>query len=86
MIYGALPTITVMADEIDVDAMVKRFQARAKAVRQRGIPPVEGPDRKRFVDQARVDFMDYAMIGDAAASLDDGILTLRIDLRPTTAG
>jgi hypothetical protein len=26
--------------------------------------------------------MDYAMVGDAEASLVDGILTLRIDLRP----
>ena len=62
--------------------MIQRFKARAKAVRQRGIPPVEGADRKRFIDQARVDFLDYAMIGDAEATLDDGILTLRIDLRP----
>ena len=62
--------------------MIGRFRARAKAVRQRSIPPVEGPDRKRFVDQARIDFLDYAMIGDAEATLDDGILTLRIDLRP----
>ncbi|MGH8918321.1 MAG: hypothetical protein ACRD0H_08295 [Actinomycetes bacterium] len=61
--------------------MISRFQARAKAVRQRGIPPVEGPDRKRFVDQARVDYLDYALIGDAQAELADGILTLRIDLR-----
>lgn len=82
MIPAGLPTIASMADEIDVDAMVKRFQARAKAVRQRGIPPIEGADRKRFVDQARVDFMDYAMIGDAHAELADGILTLTIDLRP----
>lgn len=82
MIPAGLPSIASMADEIDVDAMVKRFQARAKAVRQRGIPPIEGADRKRFVDQARVDFMDYAMIGDAQAELADGILTLRIDLRP----
>ncbi len=62
--------------------MISRFQARAKAVRQRGIPPVEGPERKRFIDQARIDFLDYAMIGDAEASLEDGILTLRVDLRP----
>lgn len=82
MIPAGLPSIASMADEIDVDAMVKRFQARAKAVRQRGIPPIEGADRKRFVDQARVDFMDYAMIGDAQAELADGILTLTIDLRP----
>jgi hypothetical protein len=46
------------------------------------MPPVEGADRKRFIDQARIDFLDYAMIGDADASIDDGILTLRIDLRP----
>jgi hypothetical protein len=71
-----------MADDFDADAMVERFRARARAVRQRGIPPLEGPERKRFVDQARVDYMDYAMIGDATASLADGILTLSIDLRP----
>jgi hypothetical protein len=71
-----------VADDLDIDAMIQRFQARARAVRQRGIPPLEGPERKRFVDQARIDYMDYAMIGDAEASLDDGVLTLRIDLRP----
>jgi hypothetical protein len=26
--------------------------------------------------------MDFAMLGDAVAELDDGVLTLRIDLRP----
>lgn len=71
-----------MADELDVDGMIRRFQERAKAVRQRGVPPLEGPERKRFIDQARTDYMDYAMIGDAEATLDDGVLTLRIDLRP----
>lgn len=71
-----------VAEDFDVEAMIGRFQARAKAVRQRPIPPVEGPERKRFVDQARVDYMDYALIGDADASLRDGILTLRVDLRP----
>jgi hypothetical protein len=62
--------------------MIRRFQERAKAVRQRGVPPLEGPDRKRFIDQARVDYMDYAMIGDAEGQIEDGVLTLRIDLRP----
>jgi hypothetical protein len=71
--------------ELDIDAMINRFRARAKAVRQRGIPPVEGPERKRFVDQARIDFLDYAMIGDSEATLEDGILVLRIDLRPQPA-
>jgi hypothetical protein len=71
-----------MAAELDVDAMIKRFQARARAVRQRGIPPLEGPERKRFVDQARIDFQDYAIIGDATGNLVEGVLTLTIDLRP----
>jgi hypothetical protein len=71
-----------MAQDLDVDGMIARFAARAKAVRQRGIPPVEGPDRKRFVDQARIDFQDYAMIGDAVGRIEHGILTLTIDLRP----
>ncbi|HVA75069.1 MAG TPA: hypothetical protein VNF71_10965 [Acidimicrobiales bacterium] len=71
-----------MADELDADAMIERFKARAKAVRQRGIPPLEGPERKRFMDQARIDFQDYAIIGDATGRIDDGILTLTVDLRP----
>jgi hypothetical protein len=73
-----------MAAELDIDAMIKRFQVRARAVRQRGIPPLEGPDRKRFIDQARIDFQDYAMIGDATGVLEGGVLTLTIDLRPRT--
>jgi hypothetical protein len=72
-------------DEFDPAAMVERFRARAAAVRNRGIPPVEGPERKRFVEQAQLDFMDFAMIGDASAQLHDGILTLRIDLRPAAS-
>ena len=59
-----------MPPELDVDAMLQRFRDRAHAVRQRGVPPIEGADRKRFVDQARTDFMDYAMIGDAIATLE----------------
>ena len=65
--------------------MLNRFRERARAVRQRGLPPVEGPERRRFLDQARVDYMDYAIIGDASATLEDGVLTLRIDLRPESA-
>ena len=71
-----------MADELDVEAMVQRFRDRAKAVRNRGLPPVEGPERRRFMEAAQTDFQDFAMIGDAQASLVDGILTLTVDLRP----
>ena len=70
-----------MADAFDPAAMVERFRARAAAVRARGIPPIEGPERKRFMEQAQLDFMDFAIVGDADASLDDGVLTLRVDLR-----
>ena len=73
-----------MADDLDVDAMIQRFRERAKAVRNRGVPPLEGEERRRYVEQARLDFMDYAMLGDASGSLEDGILTLRVDLRPQT--
>ncbi len=71
--------------EFDLDEMLSRFRERAESVRRRNIPPVEGPQRQEFVKQARVDFQDYAMIGDATAELVDGVITLRIDLRPTPA-
>jgi hypothetical protein len=71
-----------MADSLDVDAMLTRFKERAAAVKKRNLPPVAGEERARFIEQAKVDFMDYAIIGDASASLTDGILTLTVDLRP----
>lgn len=71
-----------MADELDVEAMISRFRERAQAVKKRNLPPVAGPERTRLVEQARTDFRDYAIIGDAEGTLEDGILTLRIDLRP----
>lgn len=74
-----------MTDGLDVDAMIERFRERARAVRSRGVPPLEGAERKRFIEQARLDFMDYAMLGDATASIEDGFLVLRVDLRPKPA-
>ena len=71
-----------MADEFDPADMVQRFRTRAEAVRTRGLPPVEGPERQRFKEQAQLDFMDFAMLGDAEVSIEDGILVFRIDLRP----
>ena len=71
-----------MADEFDPQALVERFRARANAVRSRGLPPVEGPERERIKQQAQTDYMDFAMLGDAEPTLHEGILTLRIDLRP----
>ena len=66
--------------ELDVDAMIRRFRERAEAVRQRPLPPVAGEDRQRFVDQAELDYLDFAMIGDATWTFENGVLTLSIDL------
>jgi hypothetical protein len=73
-----------VAVEFDPAAMVNRFRERAAAVRRRGLPPVEGPERKRFAEQMELDYMDFAILGDATTELVDGILTLRVDLRPPT--
>jgi len=59
-----------------------RFRERAEAVRRRSVPPVEGPERQRFIEAAKIDFQDFAMLGDAVATLVDGVLRLEIDLRP----
>lgn len=75
-----------MADAFDPDAMIQRFRERAAAVRSRPLPPVAGEERSRFVEQAQTDFQDFAIVGDAQASLEDGILTLRVDLRPPSNG
>jgi hypothetical protein len=69
-------------EELDLEAMIARFRERAAAVARRGVPPVEGPERQRIMAQMRLDYQDFAMLGDAEARLDDGILTLSIDLRP----
>lgn len=64
----------------DPNEMITRFRERAAAVRRRPLPPVAGEERQLFIAQAETDFMDFAIIGDATATLDDGVLTLRIDL------
>ena len=65
--------------------MIERFRERAQAVRNRPLPPVAGPEKKRFMERAQIDYQDYAMIGDATGALEDGILVLRVDLRPPEA-
>ena len=72
-----------MAEELDVDAMLQRFRDRAAAVQDRPLPPVAGPERAKFVDQAQLDFQDYAIVGDATWEFTDGVLVLRVDLNPT---
>ena len=68
----------------DVDQMLTRFRERAAAVKRRPLPPVAGAERQQFIAQAAADFQDFAIIGDAHATMEDGVLVLRIDLRQGT--
>ena len=70
-------------DQLDVDAMLARFRERAAAVEGRNMPPVAGEERTRFIEQAQLDFQDFAIIGDAKWTFTDGILILTVDLRPS---
>ena len=71
-----------MAEELDLDAMLLRFRERAHAVKNRPLPPIAGAERAQFIRQAQLDFQDFAIISDASAAIEDGVLVLRIDLRP----
>lgn len=71
-----------MSDGLDIDAMLARFKARAEAVRARQVPPVEGEARRAFIEQSRLDFQDFAILADASGAIEDGVLVLRVDLRP----
>jgi hypothetical protein len=68
--------------EFDTDAMIARFKDRAQAVKRRPLPPVAGEERQQFITQAKVDYQDFAIVGDAEAMIVDGVLTLTVDLRP----
>ena len=70
-------------DQLDVDAMLERYRARAAAVEHRPLPPVAGEERMRFIEQAQLDFQDFAIVGDATWTFEDGILTLTVDLNPS---
>lgn len=71
-----------MAEGFDPEAMIARFRERASAVKKRNLPPVGGDERQMFIKQAEEDFMDFAIIADATPTLEDGVLTLTVDLRP----
>ncbi len=71
-----------MADGFNPQEMIKRFRERADAVKKRNLPAVGGEERRLFIEQAERDFMDFSIIADASVTMDDGILTMSIDLRP----
>ena len=64
----------------DPNEMIERFKDRAASVKRRPLPPVAGEERQAFLNQAQVDFQDFAIIGDAVASIEDCVLVLRVNL------
>ena len=66
--------------QFDIDAMLQRFRDRAEAVRKRGLPPVAGEGRRAFIEQAERDYTDFALVGNAAWSVEDDNLVLRVPL------
>lgn len=66
--------------QLNVDEFVERFRERADAVKDRGIPPLEGDARRVWIASAENDYMDYSLIGRAEWSVEDDALVLRIPL------
>ena len=66
--------------KLDMDEFLQRFTDRAEAVRERGVPPLEGAARKQFIEAAEKDYLDYSLIGSATWSVDKGELVLRIPI------
>ncbi len=66
--------------EFDVGAFLERFAGRAAAVKDRGVPPLEGDARRTFMASAQQDFTDYSLVADASWELEDEALVLRIPL------
>jgi hypothetical protein len=64
----------------DVDAFRERFRRRAEAVKDRGVPPLEGEARRKFLAGAQQDFVDYSLVADADVSIEDDALVLRVPL------
>lgn len=66
--------------QMNVDDFIERFQQRADAVKERGIPPLEGEARRQWIASAENDYMDYSLVGRADWSVEDDALVLRIPL------
>lgn len=64
----------------DVDAMIERYRVRADAVKDRPLPPVAGQERQKFIEQAEIDYTDFALIAHASWSVENNELVLRIPL------
>jgi hypothetical protein len=63
-----------------MDEFLQRFADRAEAVKERGVPPLEGQARKAFIESAEKDYLDYSLIAAASWTVEDGNLVLRIPI------
>jgi hypothetical protein len=63
----------------DPNEMIARFKERAASVKRRPLPPVAGEERQAFLTQAQTDFQDFAIMGDADVSMEEGVLVLRVN-------
>jgi hypothetical protein len=66
--------------QLDMEAFLQRFADRAEAVKERGVPPLEGQARKVFIESAEKDYLDYSLVASASWAVEDGHLVLRIPL------
>ena len=66
--------------QLDVEEFLARFRDRAAAVKDRGIPPLEGEARQQFIQQAEKDYLDYSLVGSSSWAIEDDRLVLRIPL------
>lgn len=66
--------------QLNVDEFLERFRDRAAAVKERGIPPLEGEARRTFIESAEQDFVDYSLVGSASWEVEGSSLVLRIPI------
>lgn len=66
--------------EFDVEAFKERFRHRAEAVRDRGVPPLEGEARRKFLAAAQQDYVDYSLVADSSIAVEGSELVIRIPL------
>lgn len=67
--------------KFDIDAMIERYSERARAVRDRPLPPVAGEERRKFIEQAETDYTDFALVANASWEIEENHLVLRIPLQ-----
>lgn len=66
--------------DFNVEEFIERYKERAKAVKNRSIPPVGGDDRLAFIKQAETDFQDFMIIADSEFNVEEEYLVFKYKL------